>query len=221
MQDIRVADDFGGRQPMDANQIEDPFDRFRGRLKSQPTIRKSLHRIARGRQHGDETIQLRAGRNLDGATALTLQDIDTLMHQQPAVRDDDHSLANSLYVLQQMGGDHHADTQFAPERSDQRQDVLPPVWIQSVRRFVEKDDAWIMDQRLGELRTLSHAGGVRVHGAVAFLPHPNEVENFMSPLTCVAEAHSGKLATVRHVFAAGHARDMAVALGTVADFLAR
>ena len=77
-----------------------------------------------------------------------------------------------------------------------------------------------MDERLGELDALAHAGGVASHLAVAGLEKSDVAEDFCGALASGVAGEAAHLGHVPDEFGGGHVEREAVVLGHVADVLA-
>ena len=56
--------------------------------------------------------------------------------------------------------------------------------IEAVRRLVEQQQAWVVDERLGQLDALLHAGRVAADRAIALLEQPDVAQDLGGPLAC-------------------------------------
>ncbi len=77
-----------------------------------------------------------------------------------------------------------------------------------------------MDERLGQLDALPHAGGVAADRAVALLEQPHVPEDLGGPLACRRAREAGHLRQVGHELRGRDVGRQDVVLGHVADLLA-
>ena len=89
--------------------------------------------------------------------------------QQPAAVDDDDVVAGALQLAEQVRGDQDRDAEVGVDAADQAEHLVAADRVEAVGRLVEQDQLRVVDQGLGELDPLLHAGRVAADGAVALL----------------------------------------------------
>src|SRR5262249_1162480 len=112
-----------------------------------------------------------------GRVTLNLQTITILppcpqlrnsaMPQHAAVMQNHDRIANALHVAQEMRGQNERFAVVFAQGMEQPEHGVAPGGVQSARRFVQKQDRRIMNDRLSELQPLLHAGGVFLQSAIA------------------------------------------------------
>src|SRR5688572_6846968 len=102
--------------------------------------------------------------------------------QQPARVDHDELVAYPLDLAEQVRRHDDADAQAVAGAPDEVEHLIPPNWVEAVRRLIEEQNARIVDQCLRELRALAHAGGVARHRAVALLEEARMAQRLRRPL---------------------------------------
>ena len=114
-------------------------------------------------------------------------------------------------------GDDHRDAEVAPDPLHQPEHLVTGRGVEAVGGLVEQHQPGVVDERLGELGLLLHAGGVAAHRPVALLGEPDVAQHLGGPL---AGGHPGQARHHRQVddeVARAHVRRQAVVLGQVAD----
>ena len=107
-----------------------------------------------------------------------------------------------------------------PVRFDEREHLVAPGRIEAVRRLVEEQQARVVDERLGELDPLLHAGRVAADRAVALLVQADVAEDLGGPFAGRAAGQPGHPGHVADEVRRGQVGRQAVVLGHVADELA-
>lgn len=140
--------------------------------------------------------------------------------QQFAAVDDHDVVAGPLQLAEQVGGDQDRDAEVGVDAADQAQHLVAADRVEAVGGLVEEHQLRVVDQRLGELDALLHAGGVAADGAVALLVQPHVAQGVRGALTGGGRREPGH---ARHVHDELGGRDVggqAVVFGHVADALA-
>src|ERR1051326_404504 len=99
---------------------------------------------------------------------------------------------------------HHGDAISFPET------LHLSSWIESVGWFIQKNDLWIMHNRLGQLHPLFHAGRIGIDLAVTLLAHSNKIEHLMRALPRRVKRQAAQPRAIRHILATDHARNVAI-----------
>ncbi len=132
------------------------------------------------------------------------------------VQDDDRG-AEGLDVGQDVRGEEDLDVLVRGDVGDELQDLRPALGVEVRGRLVEEEELGVVDQGLGHLEPLLHAGRVGVEEPVARFFEPDVKEDLMGPLHGFLPRHAGELAEIGGVGHGVHAGDEAVVLGHVAD----
>jgi hypothetical protein len=140
--------------------------------------------------------------------------------QQPAAVDHHDAAADSLEFAEQVRGDDHRDTEVRADAPDQFQHVVTAGRVQPVGGFVEKHQARVVYQALGELHALSHARGVAAHRPVPLLVQADVPEDVRRTLAGGRRRQPGHPGHVHHELGGGDIRRQAIVLGHIADALA-
>ena len=137
--------------------------------------------------------------------------------QQPPAVEDDDVVADPLQLAEQVGGHQDRDAELGADPADQRQHVVARGRVEAVGRLVEQHQPRVVDERLGELGPLLHAGGVAADRAVALLGQPDVAQHVGGALARGGVGQPGHLAHVDDQVAGGDVGRQAVVLGHVAD----
>ena len=78
-------------------------------------------------------------------------------------------IADPLDLAEQVRGDHDRDAEVGADPVDQRQHRVAADRVQAVGRLVEQDQPRVVDEGLGQLHALLHAGGEAADLPVALL----------------------------------------------------
>ena len=84
-------------------------------------------------------------------------------HEPPGV-DRDEVVAHALDLAEQVTGDDDRDAELRAGPPDERQHLVATGRVEAVRGLVEEQQARVVDERLGELDPLLHAGRVAAIG---------------------------------------------------------
>ena len=98
--------------------------------------------------------------------------------QQVAGVDRQQEVADLLDLAQQVRGDHDRDAELVAGPLDQVQHLVAPGRIEAVRGLVEEQQLGVVDEGLGQLDALLHAGGVAADLAVALLVQADVAQHF-------------------------------------------
>ena len=104
-----------------------------------------------------------------------------------------------------------------PEVANELEHLVAPLRVHAVGRLVEEQQIGIVDQRLGQLDALLHAGRIGLDVAVARLAEADVVEDLVRPLHRVDGRQPGELAAVGDERDGVHAGDVRVGLRHVAE----
>ena len=140
--------------------------------------------------------------------------------QQLAAVDDDDVVAGALQLAEQVRGDQDRDAEVGVDAADQAEHLVAADRVEAVGRLVQEDQLRVVDQGLGELDALLHAGRVAADGAVALLVQADVAQGVRGALAGGGRRQPGH---ARHVDDELGGRDVgrqAVVLGHVADPLA-
>lgn len=140
--------------------------------------------------------------------------------QQLAAVDDDHVVAGPLQLAEEVGGDQDRDAEVGVDAADQAEHLVPADGVEAVGRLVEEDQLRVVDERLGQLDALLHAGGVAADGAVALLVQPDVAQGVGGPLAGGGRREPGHARHVDDELRGGDVGRQAVVLGHVADAFA-
>ena len=137
--------------------------------------------------------------------------------QQPPAVEHDDVVTHPLELPEQVGGDEHGDAELVADPLHQPEHVVARGGVQPVGGLVEQHQPRVVDQRLGELGPLLHAGGVAADRAVALLGQPHVAQHVGGALAGRGERQARHLAQVHDQVAGRHVGRQAVVLGHVAD----
>ena len=137
--------------------------------------------------------------------------------EQLAAVEDDDVVADPLEFTQQVGGHQDGDAEVVADPAYQCQHVVAGGGIEPVGRLVEQHQPWVVDQGLGQLGALLHAGRVAAHRAVALLGEADMAEHVGGALAGCRAGQAGHLGQVDDEVAGADVRRQAVVLGHVAD----
>ena len=108
--------------------------------------------------------------DFDGQDSGSLRErVERRRPQEPPGIDGDEKVADPLDLAQQVTGNDDGDAEFLTGPLDQGEHLIAAGRVQAVCRLVEQQQPRIVDQRLGELDPLLHAGRVTAHRPVALL----------------------------------------------------
>ena len=107
-----------------------------------------------------------------------------------------------------------------PMRSISAEHLVAPGRVEAVRRLVQEEEARVVDERLGELDALLHAGRVAADRPIALLVEADVAEDVGRPLPRRAGGQPRDAGHVAHELGGADVRRQAVVLGHVADQLA-
>ena len=131
--------------------------------------------------------------------------------------EDQHLLAALLYVAQQVRRDNDPRLARIPDLADQPQHPETRRRVETVRRFVQKQEARPVGDRLRQLEQLLHAQRIGLDVAVARLAQTDVEEDLVRALESRLGRQPRKLRHQPHETHAGDAGDEGVPLGHVAD----
>ena len=126
-------------------------------------------------------------------------------------------VAGELDVGQQVRRQDQVHALVVGEVADQLEHLVAALRVHAVGRLVEEEQVGIVDQRLGQLDPLLHAGGIGLDVAVARLAQAHVVEHLVRALHRVGARQPGQLPAVGDEGHRGHAGDVRVGLRHVAD----
>jgi hypothetical protein len=118
--------------------------------------------------------------------------------QQPPAVYRDERVADLLDLAEQVRGDENGDPELGPDPPDKDEHRLPAGRIQPIGRLVEEKQGRVVDEGLGQLDSLFHAGRVAADQAVALLVQADMAQDVRGPLS------RGRCRDARH---ASHVRD--------------
>ena len=90
--------------------------------------------------------------------------------------------ADALDLAEQVGRDDDRDPELGAGPVHELEHLVAAGRVEAVRRLVEQEQAWVVDERLGELDPLLHAGRVAADGPIALLVQPDVPEDLGRPL---------------------------------------
>ncbi len=128
--------------------------------------------------------------------------------------------ADLLDLAEQVRRDHDGDAEVRAGPLDQVQHLVAAGRIEAVGGLVEKEELGIVDERLGELDPLLHAGGVAADLAVALLVQSDVAEHLGRAFAGRRPRQAGDAGHVGHELGGAHVWRQAIVLGHVADDLA-
>ena len=140
--------------------------------------------------------------------------------QQPPGIDRDEPAGDPLDLPEEVARDDDGDPEVAPDALDQAEHLVAAGRVEPVRRLVEEEEARIVDERLGELDALLHAGRVATDRPIALLVQTDVAQDVGGPLTRRAGGQAGDAGHVADELGGADVRRKAVVLGHVADELA-
>src|SRR5262245_7594527 len=92
--------------------------------------------------------------------------------------DGDEEVADALDLAEEVARDDDGDPERRARPPDEGEHLVPPGRVQSVRRFVEEQELRVVDERLGELDPLLHAGRIAADRSIALLEQADVAEHF-------------------------------------------
>ena len=129
-------------------------------------------------------------------------------------------VADPLELAEQVRGHQHRDAELGPDAADQAEHVIAPGGVEAVCGLVEQDQLRVVDEGLGKLDPLLHAGGVAADGAVALLVESYVAQGIGSPFPGRRPDQPRHAGHVYDELGRRHIRWQAVVLGHVPDPLA-
>ena len=102
--------------------------------------------------------------------------------EEPAGIDRDEEVADPLDLAEQVAGDDDRDPELGAGPPDEREHLVAAGRVEAVRRLVEQQQARVVDEGLGELDPLLHAGRVAADRAIALLVQADVAEDLGGPL---------------------------------------
>jgi len=80
------------------------------------------------------------------------------MNQNAPAGDDNDLFANAIDIVEQMGRENDRNAVLPPKALDELEDLRLSFGIEAIGRLVEKDNLWVMNDRLREFQPLLHPG---------------------------------------------------------------
>ena len=117
----------------------------------------------------------------DGVAESGLQLARRSFGDDLAVVDDHELLAKTVGLFEVLRREQHRSAAF-DESLDDRPEVLATLGIEAGRRFVEKEQWGIGDERRGEVEPASHAARVGLAGAVGGVTESKSLEQLLGAL---------------------------------------
>ena len=139
--------------------------------------------------------------------------------EQPPGIDGDEEVAHPLDLAEQVAGHDHGDPEFGAGPSNEPQHLVASGRVEPVGRLIEQQQSRVVDERLGELDPLLHAGRIATDRAVALLVQPDMAEDLGGPLAGGRARQTRHPRHVSHEVGGRRVRRQAVVLGHVADEL--
>ena len=130
--------------------------------------------------------------------------------------DHDDVVADPLELAEQVRGDQHRDAELGADPADQPEHVVAAGRVEAVGRLVEQHQLRVVDQRLGELDPLLHAGRVAADRPVPLLVEPDVAQRVGGALPGRGPRQPGHPGHVHDELGGRHVRRQAVVLGHVA-----
>ena len=84
-----------------------------------------------------------------------------------AIVEDDYAVGHALNIDEQMRRKNDVDAHLMGDTSDKGQHLIAPCRVKPVGWLIQQYDLRVVDQSLGQLHTLLHAGGKAANGAIA------------------------------------------------------
>src|SRR6188508_1279762 len=131
--------------------------------------------------------------------------------------DGDEPTCDPLDLAQEVARDDDGDPEVATDALDELEHLVASGGIEPVRRLVEEEESRIVDERLGQLHALLHAGRVAADLAVSLLVEADVAEDVGRALPRGAAGHAGDAGHVRHELGGRHVGRQAVVLRHVPD----
>ena len=129
-------------------------------------------------------------------------------------------VADPLDLAEEVRRDDDGDPELGAGPVDELEHLVAAGRVEAVRRLVEQEQTWVVDERLGELDPLLHAGRVAADRAVALLVQPDVAEDLGGPLAGGRPRQPGDQGQVRDEVGGGRVGRKAIVLGHVAHELA-
>ena len=140
--------------------------------------------------------------------------------QQVAGLDRHEVVADPLDLAEQVRGDDDRDPELGAGPPHEREHLVASARVEAVGRLVEEEQPRIVDERLGELHPLLHAGRVPADRPVALLEQPDVAQDLGGPLASGRRREAGHLGEVGDELGRRVVGRQGVVLGHVADELA-
>ena len=86
-------------------------------------------------------------------------------------------IADAFDLAEQVAGDHDGDPELGAGPLDERQHLVASGRVEAVGRFIEQQQPRTMNERLGQLHALFHAGGIAADRPVALLVQADVTEH--------------------------------------------
>ena len=129
----------------------------------------------------------------------------------------DDRVAGARHVLQHVRGEQHGDAELAREPAHEGEHLLAARGVEPVGGLVQHDQLGGVDQRLGQLGALLHAGREGADEARALLLEAHLEQHLRGAQHRVAARQAAQLGHVHDQVARGHLQRQAVELGHVAQ----
>ncbi len=140
---------------------------------------------------------------------------------EPAGIDRDEEVADPLDLAEEVAGHDDRDPELGAGPPDQGEHLVAARRVEAVGRFVEQQQPRVVDQRLGQLDPLLHAGRVAPDRPVAFLVQPDVAEHLGRALAGGRRREPGQAGHLADEIGGGHVGRQAVGFGHVPDELAK
>ena len=140
--------------------------------------------------------------------------------EEPSRVDRQQVIADPLDLAQQVRGEDDGDPELGAGAPDEVQHLVAAGRVEPVGGLVEEQQPRVVDERLGELDALLHAGRVAADGPVALLVQADVPEDLGRPLASGVGRQAGDAGHVGHELGGAHVGGQAVVLGRVAHQLA-
>ena len=102
--------------------------------------------------------------------------------EEAAGIDGDEEVAHALDLAEQVAGDDDGDPELGAGPPDQGEHLVAAGRVEAVGRLVEQQQPRVVDERLGQLDPLLHAGRVAADRPVALLVQADVAQHLGRPL---------------------------------------
>jgi hypothetical protein len=159
-------------------------------------------------------------------TGDACEQIERSFTDQFSLGEDADAVADILYLLEEMGGEQHGLAPFF-QSQDEITDLTRSGRVDPRCRFVEDQEARIVDHGLSQADALEHPLGIGADAAITCFPEAREIEKFrdsvlkgLTPQSAEAAMEGDRLRSCQELVEVGVLRKKSD-IGATADLMAR